>query len=145
MLTLRLTSYLLIVFNLKSIMALPDGAPVSVCQTMLPFHGGGIPPSNTQSLFTVKPQQNVIGQGQILRIEIPSTIRDLSFKGFMIHARTTNGRVVGRFASSADGLVKLIDCSGLENTATHANTQPKIDFGLDWQAPSDYTGDVIFK
>jgi Reeler domain len=63
----------------------------------------------------------------------------------MIHARNSNGRVVGRFASSADGLVKLINCDGAQNTATHANTEPKVDFGLDWQAPTDYLGEIIFK
>jgi hypothetical protein len=96
-------------------------------------------------LFQVIPQASTVGQGQILRIEIPSDIPQLSFKGFMIHARATNGRVVGRFASSADGLVKLINCDGTQDTATHANTAPKVDFGLDWQAPTDYLGDIIFK
>jgi Reeler domain len=99
----------------------------------------------TQSLFEIEPQASVVGQGQILRIEIPSQIPSLAFKGFMIHARTPNGRIVGRFASSADGLVKLINCEGAQDTATHSNTSPKVDFGLDWQAPSDYLGEVIFK
>jgi hypothetical protein len=110
----------------------------------MPVHSN-IAPEATQSVFQIVPQSNTVGQGQILRIEIPSDIQQLAFKGFMIHARTPNGRIVGRFAASADGLVKLIDCSGSQNTATHANTAPKVDFGLDWQAPSDYLGDVIFK
>ena len=111
---------------------------------MLPVHSG-IPPEATQSHFQVTPQANAVRQGQILRVEIPSTIPSLAFKGFMIHARTPNGQVVGRFASSTDGLVKLINCDGAQNTATHSNTSPKVDFGLDWQAPNDYLGDIIFK
>jgi hypothetical protein len=110
----------------------------------MPVHSN-IPPEATQSLFKVYPQSEFVGQGQILRVEIPSDIPQLAFKGFMIHARTPNGRVVGRFASSADGLVKLINCDGAQTTATHANTQPKVEFGLDWQAPTDYLGDIIFK
>lgn len=144
MLLLRLTSYFIFLIHLKLIVCLPNGAPVSTCGTLTPVHSN-IPPEATQSLFRIVPQQVLVGQGQILRIEIPSDIPSLAFKGFIIHARTPNGRVVGRFASSADGLVKLIDCNGAQNTATHANTSPKVDFGLDWQAPADYLGDVIFK
>lgn len=144
MLLLKLTSFFVLLTHLKPIVCLPNGAPVSTCSTLLPVHSN-IPPEATQSLFQVVPQASAVGQGQILRIEIPSEIPSLAFKGFIIHARTPNGRVVGRFAASADGLVKLIDCGGTQNTATHANTSPKVDFGLDWQAPTDYLGDIIFK
>lgn len=144
MLPMRLTLFLVFLIHLNLIVCLPNGAPVSTCSTLMPVHSN-ILPEATQSLFQIIPQANVVGQGQILRIEIPSDIPSLSFKGFMIHARAQNGRVVGRFASSADGLVKLIDCSGPQNTATHANTSPKVDFGLDWQAPTDFLGDIIFK
>lgn len=141
---LRLTSFFVCLILLKSLLCLPNGAPETACTTLLPVHSN-ILPEATQSLFRIEPQASVVGQGQILRIEIPSDIPSLSFKGFIIHAITPNGRVVGRFASSADGLVKLIDCGGSQNTATHANTSPKVDFGLDWQAPSDYIGDIMFK
>ena len=144
MLLLRLTSFFVCSILIKPIVCLPSGAPVSTCSTLMPVHSN-ILPEATQSLFRIEPQASVVGQGQILRIEIPSDIPSLSFKGFIIHAITPNGRVVGRFASSADGLVKLIDCDGTQNTATHANTSPKVDFGLDWQAPTDYIGDIIFK
>lgn len=121
MLLLKLTSFLVFFVNLKQIACLPDGAPVSTCSTLTPVHSN-ILPEATQSLFQIAPQANVVGQGQILRIEIPSDIPQLAFKGFIIHARTPNGRVVGRFAASSDGLVKLINCDGLQNTATHSNT-----------------------
>lgn len=129
---------------LKSTICLPNGAPTSTCSTLLPIHSN-ILPEATQPLFRIEPQASVVGQGQILRIEIPSDIPSLSFKGFIVKAITPYGRIVGRFASSADGLVKLIDCGGPQNTATHANTAPKVNFGLDWQAPDDYIGDIIFK
>lgn len=138
------TSCFIFLIYLQHTIGLPNGAPVSTCSTLLPVHSN-ILPEATQSLFQIVPQSNIIGQGQILRIEIPSSISLLAFKGFMIHARTPNGRIVGRFASSADGLVKLIDCGGgVQNTATHSNTAPKVDLGLDWQAPLDYLGDIIF-
>jgi Reeler domain len=144
MLLLRFTSYIVLLIHMKQIVGLPDGAPVSTCKTLMPIHSN-ILAEATQSVFEIEPQATVVGQGQILRIEIPSQILQLAFKGFIIHARTPNGRIVGRFASSADGLVKLINCEGAQDTATHSNTSPKVDFGLDWQAPTDYLGDVIFK
>lgn len=129
--------------------SLPQGAPVSSCQNLLPVHPGGdgpVPPESTESLFRVEPQSAAVEQGQTLRIEIPSSIPRLAIKGFMIHARSTrDGRIVGRFAPSADGLTKLIDCAGPQDTATHSNTSPKTLFGLDWQAPSDFIGDIVFK
>lgn len=144
MFVLKFTPLIILLINLKRFDCLPSGAPVSTCSTLMPVHSN-IPPEATQSLFRIIPQASSVGQGQILRVEIPSDIQQLAFKGFIIHARTLSGRVVGRFAASADGLVKLINCDGAQNTATHSNTSPKVDFGLDWQAPTDYLGDIIFK
>lgn len=144
MLVLRFVSCFAFLIHLNQIASLPNGAPESTCRNLMPVHSN-IPAEATQSLFQIIPQASVVGQGQILRVEIPSDIPQLSFKGFLIHARAPNGRVVGRFASSADGLVKLINCDGVENTATHANTQAKVEFGLDWQAPTDFLGDIVFK
>ncbi|CAO1339323.1 unnamed protein product [Diamesa serratosioi] len=126
--------------------SLPQGAPESSCQSLLPIHGGGILPLTTASLFRIIPSSETVGQGQSLKIEIQSTIPELSFKGFMIHALTANPpyRVVGRFETSTGGLVKLINCEGEEDTATHSNTSPKVNFALEWQSPTDYIGDIIF-
>lgn len=127
--------------------SLPQGAPESSCQNLLPIHGGGIPPLTTASLFRIIPLSETVGQGKLLVVEIQSTIFELSFKGFMIHAITANPpyRVVGRFDPSAGGQVKLINCEGEDDTATHSNTSPKVNFALEWQAPTDYIGDIIFK
>lgn len=126
---------------------LPNGAPESVCDSLLPFHGGGIEPLNTVAPFSIVPLQTVVEQGSVLRVEIQADPRELVFAGFMLHARTKTVpeyRVVGKFARAVDGSVKLINCNGEENTATHSNTNDKLDFGLDWQAPSDYVGEVYF-
>lgn len=138
---------LLVLNSIKLVVNLPNGAPESVCDSLLPFHGGGIPALTTISPFTIVPLSTVIEQGQVLRVEVQADPRELVFKGYMIHARTKGNpyKVVGRFAKSADGTVKLINCGdGVENTATHASTSSKIDFGLDWQAPSDFVGEVYF-
>lgn len=127
--------------------SLPNGAPATVCETLLPFHGGGIAPTETASPFQIHTPAPSVGQGQILNIEIVSTPPELTFGGFMIHARSTSPpyRVVGRFAPSSDGLIKLINCEGDDNTATHVSPSPKSGLGLTWQAPNDFLGEVVFK
>lgn len=140
------TSVFLLVSLLKCSLSLPNGAPESICDTLLPFHGGGILPLTTVPLYKLVPSQTVVEQGSVIRVEIRAEPRELTLSGFMIHARTdtTPYRVVGRFAKSADGTVKLINCNGAENTATHVSPAEKLDVGLEWQAPSDYKGKVYF-
>lgn len=69
---------------------LPQGAPESVCDTMLPFHGGGIRPLTTVSPFSIVTTASAVGQGQILTVEIKSVPPELRFGGFMLHARSTS-------------------------------------------------------
>lgn len=125
---------------------LPQGAPESVCDTLLPFHGGGIRPMTTVSPFSIVATASAVAQGQVLTVEIKSVPPELRFGGFMIHARSTSPpyKVIGRFAPSIDGLVKLINCDGVDSTATHVSPSPKGDIGLQWQAPNDFLGEVVF-
>lgn len=125
---------------------LPNGAPVTICDTLLPFHGGGIPPLTSTSPFRITPYASSVGQGQILRLEIESNPPGLKFGGFMIHARNLNTpyEVVGRFLPSSDGLVKLISCADQEDTATHVSPAPKSNLILEWQAPTNFIGEVVF-
>uniref|UniRef100_A0A182Q8D5 DOMON domain-containing protein n=1 Tax=Anopheles farauti TaxID=69004 RepID=A0A182Q8D5_9DIPT len=125
---------------------LPNGAPVSVCDSMLPFHGGGIPPLTTKTPFVITPQSSVIGSGQTLQIDIESFPAKIVFKGYMIQARAADPphNIVGRFENTDPGAVKLIDCDGEGNTATHTSTSPKQDLTLEWIAPDNFVGDVIF-
>lgn len=69
---------------------LPQGAPESVCDTLLPFHGGGIRPMTTASPFSIVTTSSAVGQGQILTVEIKSSPPELRFGGFMLHARSTS-------------------------------------------------------
>ncbi|XP_055698466.1 putative ferric-chelate reductase 1 homolog isoform X2 [Phlebotomus papatasi] len=125
---------------------LPNGAPETVCFTLMPFHGGGIPPQNDISPFEVQPTVNVIGQGQTLVVEIEGITPELKFGGFMLHARSVTPpySVVGRFNPTSDGLVKLISCNGQDNTVTHVSPQGKSRIAVEWEAPLDYLGPVVF-
>ncbi|XP_055385328.1 putative ferric-chelate reductase 1 homolog isoform X2 [Condylostylus longicornis] len=124
----------------------PSGAPESVCQTMLPFHGGGIPPQNTASPFRIDTTSTVIGQGQTMRIEINANPPELIFEGFMIQARSRNPpyQVVGQFSEIPDGKIKLMNCNGVATSATHSDTSQKKGLSLEWNAPVDFLGQIMF-
>ncbi|XP_055603210.1 putative ferric-chelate reductase 1 homolog isoform X2 [Uranotaenia lowii] len=125
---------------------LPNGAPTSVCNTLLPFHGGGIPPLTTTSPFRITPVTSVIGSGQVLQVEIESFPASVVFKGFMVQARNRQApnQVLGRFELTDEDAIKLINCGGQDDTATHTNTKTKKDLALEWIAPSDFTGEIVF-
>ena len=71
-------------------LTLPQGAPETICDTMLPFHGGGILPSNAVPPFRIETSAATIGQGQTLRVDITGVPSGLAFGGFMIQARNSN-------------------------------------------------------
>uniref|UniRef100_A0A1L8E3J5 Putative reeler domain protein n=1 Tax=Nyssomyia neivai TaxID=330878 RepID=A0A1L8E3J5_9DIPT len=125
---------------------LPNGAPESVCFTLLPFHGGGIAPQTNVAPFSFQPSASVIGQGQTLRVEIEGLTSELTFGGFMLQARSVAPPygVIGRFNPTSDGLVKLINCNGQDNTITHVSPQAKTRISVEWEAPQDYVGPVVF-
>lgn len=52
---------------------------------------------------------------------------------------------IGRFAPSSDNQIKLTNCGGFENTVTHTSPSPKSGISLQWQAPSDFVGEIVFK
>uniref|UniRef100_U5EVK0 Putative ferric-chelate reductase 1 n=1 Tax=Corethrella appendiculata TaxID=1370023 RepID=U5EVK0_9DIPT len=138
---------LLVVSSFKYTITLPSGAPVSVCDTMLPFHAGGIPPLTSVSPFRVTPFASVVGQGQILQLEVESNPPNIVFGGFMIQARNRYPpyQIVGSFEKSDDGIVKAINCNGgFDNTVTHVSPDKKKDLHLVWQAPLDFTGEIVF-
>uniref|UniRef100_A0A2M4A6W7 Putative domon domain of stromal cell-derived receptor 2 n=1 Tax=Anopheles triannulatus TaxID=58253 RepID=A0A2M4A6W7_9DIPT len=136
----------LVLSTLYSSNALPNGAPTSVCDNMLPFHGGGIPPLTTKTPFLITPQSSVIGSGQLLKIDIESFPANIVFKGYMIQARSADPphNIVGRFENSDAAAIKLIDCEAAGDTATHTSTSPKQELTLEWTAPDNFVGDVIF-
>lgn len=87
---LRLIVLLVLLNILTPTTTLPQGAPESVCDTLLPFHGGGIRPMTTVSPFSIVTTASAVGQGQILTVEIKSSPPELRFGGFMLHARSTS-------------------------------------------------------
>lgn len=78
---------LLLAYGFQPIITLPNGAPESVCHSLLPFHGGGIPPSSSRPPYRIVPHNVAVNQGQVLRVEIEPQFPELNFGGFMIQAR----------------------------------------------------------
>ncbi|KAH8396978.1 hypothetical protein KR215_007085 [Drosophila sulfurigaster] len=128
--------------------SLPQGAPETVCDTMLPFHSSGADlPQNSVSPFGIETSTSVVGQGQTLRVDITGVPAGLTFGGFMIQARNRNPphQIVGQFSPSRDGTIKLMNCeNSVNNSATHSNAGNKPQVSLDWQSPVDFLGQVVF-
>ncbi|XP_046868903.1 putative ferric-chelate reductase 1 homolog isoform X2 [Drosophila willistoni] len=127
---------------------LPQGAPESVCETMLPFHAGGsILPEKNVSPFIVETADSVIAQGETLKVEISGVPAGLNLGGFMVQARNWNPPfgIVGQFSSIKDGPVKLLNCDdSVNNSATHNNAGAKPQVIIEWRAPLDFLGQVVF-
>ncbi|XP_017078932.1 putative ferric-chelate reductase 1 homolog isoform X2 [Drosophila eugracilis] len=128
--------------------SLPQGAPETVCDTMLPFHSGGsVLPQNSVSPFSVETSSSTLGQGQTLRVDLTGVPAGLSFGGYMIQARNRNPpyQIVGQFGPARDGTIKLMNCeNSVNNSATHSNAGPKQQVLLEWQSPVDFLGQVVF-
>ncbi|XP_016968221.1 putative ferric-chelate reductase 1 homolog isoform X2 [Drosophila biarmipes] len=128
--------------------SLPQGAPETVCDTMLPFHSGGsILPQNSVSPFSVETSSSTLGQGQTLRVDLTGVPAGLTFGGYMIQARNRNPphQIVGQFGPARDGTIKLMNCeNSVNNSATHSNAGPKQQVLLEWQSPVDFLGQVVF-
>lgn len=110
---IQFTCLLLAICGITTILTLPQGAPESVCHTMLPFHGGGIPPAASRSPFRIVPHNVFINQGKVLIVEIEPQVPELTFGGFMIHARSISPpyQVVSDLYIKLLSLIKRINCN----------------------------------
>lgn len=129
--------YLLFLFS--STQALQNGAPTSACDSLRPFHGGGIPPQTDISPYTVFAKQT----GDVVQVSLGSSL-GVPFQGFVIQGRTPNGQVIGTFQLPGGTSGHTIDCSGAADTVTHTNPDEKDLLILIWVPPVGYEGTVIF-
>lgn len=129
---------------LPLISTLPSGAPTSACNTLTPIHGG-LFAQQTTSPYRIRPYTSRVGQGQTLGLIIEATPSNLGFGGFMIHAVVANNpnQVLGRFEQTDS--IRLIECAGANDTATHRNSLTKTNLEFEWTAPRDFAGEVFFK
>ncbi|XP_056640678.1 putative ferric-chelate reductase 1 homolog [Diorhabda sublineata] len=122
-----------------STQALPDGAPTSVCDTMTPFHGSGIPFQRSLPPYAVVTRL----QNDVVQVSIGSAL-GIQFQGFMVQGRTLDGDILGTFQLPGGIPAHTIDCNRAGDTVTHnkANKTDQLDFI--WVPPAGYEGDVVF-
>lgn len=118
--------------------ALPNGAPNSVCVSMEPFHGGGIPRQTSSSPFKVITFRKNDGIQVVVR-----SLLGLPFKGFMLQGRTPSGEIVGYFEPGIQN-GHTINCAQRADTLTHDNTDQKDLIDAQW-SPGSFQGVVLFK
>lgn len=128
---------LLVFFN--KINGLPNGAPTGACQSMHPFHGGGISKQLTPSPFEVFGIPSELGY--IVSIK---SATEVPFEGVMLQARLPNGNTGGTF-EPLNNLVHTIECQQPGDTVTHNNPVPTSLLEVRWIPPTGYEGPVIFK
>lgn len=85
-----ITLVLIVSYAFEPSTTLPQGAPESVCDTMVPFHGGGIPAKTSTPPFRIAAEQTAVNQGQVLQVRIDSIAPEVKYGGFMIYARNAN-------------------------------------------------------
>ncbi|XP_017875392.1 putative ferric-chelate reductase 1 homolog [Ceratina calcarata] len=122
-------------------LGLPNGAPEDSCIDLTPRHPGVSNQESYPPPYQVLP---AAGQGRV-RLILGSP-QGLAYQGFMILARDADtGELVGEFANLPD-TAKIVECTrGVKNAVTHTNTSKKHNLELDWEAPVDYEGTIVFK
>ena len=122
--------------------AFSSGAPLVVCETMIPRHFDNVP-QTIPSPFEVTPLALVVGQGQKLFVEIKTINQAIPFQGFMIQAINDVG-IFGQFVAQSN-LVNLRPCTTPDSTATHANSNSKNSIILEWSVPENFLGNFQFQ
>lgn len=87
-------------------LAYKSGAPVGVCDSMIPEHG--VDPKDTPSPYTISVDKTNIKPGGSVTLKITGT-KGHKFKGFFVQARNSTNHIVnGTFGKVAGA--KVIDC-----------------------------------
>lgn len=124
----------------------PHGAPTKVCQSLLPKHHGISPQPPQTAPYRIEVSSTTIGQGQTLAIRIVGQPAELPFEGFILQGRSFNEptQIVGTFNEGDKS--KLMNCGdGNANSITHTDKHKKVNYYVEWNAPTDFVGEVFFK
>ncbi|KAG5873692.1 hypothetical protein JTB14_016859 [Gonioctena quinquepunctata] len=135
---MKMISVFFLIF-ISSTHAFQSGAPTSVCQTLMPFHGGGIPPQAGLSPYSIVTRQ----QGGVVQVSVGSAL-GVRFKGFILQGRTQYGEILGNFQVSPVTDGHTIDCANQGDTITHNNNDEKEHLDVLWVPPEGYEGPIIF-
>ncbi|XP_030746735.1 putative defense protein Hdd11 [Sitophilus oryzae] len=107
------------------------GAPLSVCDDMLPKHP--VDPQKSTMPYKITINKEEVGPGGEVEIKVGGKF----FLGVLLQVRNEKNKAVGTFPIPGnDKYFKAIDCHGNKgSSATHKNKEPKKDITFIWQAP----------
>ncbi|XP_068248555.1 putative ferric-chelate reductase 1 homolog isoform X2 [Palaemon carinicauda] len=131
-------------FPLSGVMGYSRGAPDTACGHMIPGHGAGTTQISS-SPYTIAPGAATLEGGKRMLVTLQTPDGVAGFEGFLVQARNADdeSQVVGTFFTTDHS---YITCGkGFNNAVTHTSNAKKPRVLLEWEAPSDYTGDVVFK
>ncbi|XP_030765696.1 putative ferric-chelate reductase 1 homolog [Sitophilus oryzae] len=134
----RMHVILLSLCLIKVAWPLPQGAPTTACQSMVPFHGG-IQPQAGISPYTVAPRR----EGNKVVVTLTSGL-GVPFQGFLLQGRTPDGAILGEFDSSTINEGHPLDCAEPADSITHNSPNDKSSINVVWTPPREYEGPVIF-
>ena len=90
--------------------AYSDGAPKEACSDMTPKHGVSAQVGASHAHLVIVKGQHFFGPGERLDIRLLVPEPYPSFKGFLIQAKNSDGKIVGHFDASRDPHAKILDC-----------------------------------
>ncbi|XP_067904017.1 putative defense protein Hdd11 [Heterodontus francisci] len=99
----------------------PNGAPSSVCESMMPRHSGAVPQSNAAP-YTIETEASTYQPGMPVQVRILG----LQYQGFLLEARKDGSTSpLGSWQDPPEN-TQLLQCFGNPGAAvTHSNTAPK--------------------
>ena len=111
MLKILYSILLILACNVFRSTCFPQGAPLSACASMMPGHGVAPLADPSPFLITASPNPAQDSYSYNVAIVSPSGV---GFKGFLIQAKTPDGRAVGAWKTSTRN-TKTIDCFNAKN------------------------------
>lgn len=140
---MKLFSFIIFSLSASTLLAYPDGAPTSACQSLVPDHYA--PSEDSSSPVRVVLSNLKIKPGDTITVRIESIEKNFQFMGFIVQPRSVanTNSIIGTMKSGGSD-TQIINCSGL-TTATHTNNKMKSFVTTTWTAPTDFTGGVQFQ
>ncbi|XP_070386616.1 putative defense protein 3 [Dermacentor albipictus] len=133
------TALSLLLTLLGALLALPSGAPESVCRSMLPLHSGLRKFNGSDSPYRLVQEKAAFTLTNPWPAMTLYTKNSL-FKGFLVRAIDEQGNDIGHFLRLT-GYKNVRGCTDV----THKSRNNKRTVKMIWQAPHHGSGRVTFK
>ncbi|KAL5004868.1 hypothetical protein ScPMuIL_018324 [Solemya velum] len=128
----------------QGVLSKRDGAPASVCGTMMPSHG--VSAQTSASPYTITTDKTTISAGDDTGIQVTIQGTETTFEGLLVQARDFSGSsldAVGTFElPQGETYLKTVDCTHIKGAVTHSNTDEQSSKTFTWKPPTSVTADV---